>query len=619
MTTHASQRKAIQSDRERRLMTVAPRTLDEEARTVEVVAATETPVSQWYGREIILCDAANVDAGRMSGMSVLDSHNRSTVTAVLGRVESHRFEGRKMIAVFRFADTDRGREAFALVKEGMLKKVSIGYRVHEFDEARQSDGSTLRTVTKWEPYEISLVSVPADRNANIRGVPEMPEADEIEDIIDAPQVITRSAQVQQQFDGLRADGIRAGLDAAAIDAELSSIRTVSEARTRIFDMLADKSNRSPSSPLRDVSDRSDGAHEQVIDALAVRLGGASSAEVNPLRGRSIVEIARHYIAEAGGRAQGFSDRDVIDVAMGVRGIGATHTTSDFPSLLMEGGNRALLARFGALSTPLKSLSQQRNAKDFRPHKIIRPGEAPELEKLSESGEVRRGTLGETSETFVIDSYAKIFGLSRKALINDDLGAFADFIRAFAESAATTEGKLFFGLLSANAFGGQTLSDGKPFFHADHANLANAGAAINVAALDEGRSALRLQKNVNGTGVAGSVPAVLLVGPKKETEAQQIVAQINAAKISDVNPFAGTLRVEVENRYDGYGWWLFADPEMRPALMHGYLEGAEGPQIETREGWSTLGVEYRCLLDFGCGVQDYRAAYFNPGVEPEEAP
>lgn len=142
--------------------------------------------------------------------------------------------------------------------------------------------------------------------------------------------------------------------------------------------------------------------------------------------------------------------------------------------------------------------------------------------------------------------------------------------------------------------------------------AQAERAQYEARLSEARTAMQLQKNVNGTGRAGAVPAVILVGPRLQTVAEQIVASLTSSKISDVNPFAGKLRVEVETRYEGDGWWLFADPATRPALMHGYLDGLDGPQIDAKEGWNVPGIEFRCQLDFGCGVYDWRAAYFNPG-------
>lgn len=623
-----------------------PDTLDEKERTVEAIAATEAPVRQWYGYEILQCIDTAVVTTRLAGLPVIDSHDRSSILNILGQVTEYRFEKRQLIVRIRFAEGERGQAALDLVKSGMLSKVSVGYRIHEYEETDARDGSAILTATLWEPYEVSLVSVPADHNASIRGKSKMAKAvkrvrrpaeadpvrgqvDEIDEQRDegGEELETRSAgggarnaRFQRQLDDVIERGVQLGLKRDDIEEEVGDVRSIDEARAVIFDLLTERQNSTRTDPVRSRERVQDGqADERMIDALAIRLGAKPADMDNPLRSMSLVQIGRQALEARGVATRSLDDQAVADIMVGRSGqrwgeaSRAMHTTSDFPLLLQGAGQRALLERYGAMSSPLKMLSTQRNAQDFRTQTFIRPGEAPKLEKVAEGGEVKRGTLEEDARGMKLDTYAKIFGLSRQAIINDDLGAFSDMIRAFAESSATTEGDLLFSLLSANSFAGVTLSDGTAFFHVDHGNKAATGALIEEASVSAAREAMRLQKNVNKTGTAGVVPAVLLVGPKKETEAEKFVASINAATTANVNPFAGKLRVEVENRYEGNGWWLFADPQQRPTLMHGYLQGSDGPIIETQQGWGVLGTEFRCVLDFGCAVMDFRAAYFNPGT------
>lgn len=49
------------------------------------------------------------------------------------------------------------------------------------------------------------------------------------------------------------------------------------------------------------------------------------------------------------------------------------------------------------------------------------------------------------------------------------------------------------------------------------------------------------------------------------------------------------------------------------MIWGYLAGYDGPRFEVEPGWSTVGVEYRVLLVFGCGGIDWRGMYHNPGA------
>lgn len=229
------------------------------------------------------------------------------------------------------------------------------------------------------------------------------------------------------------------------------------------------------------------------------------------RGKVSISMDLGWIDAAGRRVEALSSRGM-------------HTTSDFPILLQAAGNRALLQRYEPLASPLKSLSAQRNARDFRQQSFVRPGEAPLLEKVLESGEIKSGTTSEDSRGLKIDTYGKMFNISRQALVNDDLGAFSDFLGVFAQSAAETEGNLFASLLLSNEKAGIKLGDDKPLFHTDRKNI-GAPADITVDSVGFARMAMRTHKNVNGTGTAGVVPAVLLVGPSQETDAEKLVASI----------------------------------------------------------------------------------------------
>jgi hypothetical protein len=430
-----------------------------------------------------------------------------------------------------------------------------------------------------------------------------------------------SARVELQIERVRSMALDQGIDEEEVDEALNGVTTAEGARAALFDRLATRSRKQKTTPNRGASSASHDAEDvlqrQVIEALAVRLGGTPPQNSdNPMLGRPVIEIGRSYFERSGVSLRNLTDDRVVGAMLsgdGFRSLGGLHTTSDFPFLLEEAGNRTLLERFQSLPSAIKSVSARRDAKDFRQQSFIRPGEMPKLEKVGQAGEVKYGTLSEEKNGLTLGTYAEIFALTRQAIINDDLGAFGDLLSGFANSAMVTEGDELFALISQNSFGGIKLSDGKNFFHADHGNLAPTGSDINVASLGAARAAMRKQSNVNGTGRAGTVPAILLVGPDMETEAEQAITELMATTQDNVNPFGGKLRIAVEDRLEGTDWYLFADPNIRPALAYGYLQGQTGPRVETKDGWNVLGTEFRCYTDFGCAPFDYRAAYRNPGA------
>jgi hypothetical protein len=292
---------------------------------------------------------------------------------------------------------------------------------------------------------------------------------------------------------------------------------------------------------------------------------------------------------------------------------AMHGTGDFPTLLTGTGTRILLAAYEAAPNPLRSLARRTTVNDFRTKTIVKLSEAPKLLEVNEHGEIHHGTRGEAKEAYSIKTFARIFALSRNAVINDDLGAFSDFSRAAGRAAAETEADVLTALLTANAGAGVTLDDTKALFHTDHGNLAASGTVIDVAALSAARLAMRSQTGLDGVTKVNAVPKYLLVSATKETSAEQVLSTLAAATVATVNPWSGRLELLVEPRLSGNGWYVFADPGTLPVLEYSYLSSAQGPQMASREGWDTLGVEFRVLLDFGAGALDYRGAYRNAGA------
>ncbi len=156
----------------RRSLNLAPKSLDKSSRTVEALIATELPVpmstlQRGDFNEVLLCKPENVDLHRLnSSAPVLDSHDLSGLDEVLGVVVpgSAKAIGRGIIAKLKFNESPDGERAFGMVASG-LNSISIGYLTHD----RRIDDSVrppLHRITEWTPYEVSLVTVPADTAAS---------------------------------------------------------------------------------------------------------------------------------------------------------------------------------------------------------------------------------------------------------------------------------------------------------------------------------------------------------------------------------------------------------------------------------------------------------------------
>jgi len=572
--------------------TFAPSSFNSEAGTVDVVLSTGAGVQRnGFVERLTVSPEAVTVAPRLP---VLDSHRKASIGDILGRAESVRFEGGQMIATLRISNA----AALDAIERGDLTGVSIGYAAAKWANGTDPQtGERTRTATAWTLKEVSLVPLPADPEALIRS--EQLPTTEIQTPPDPTAIQTRAA--------IRAVAATAGLDAAWADSQIDSGADLTATRAAAFEEMT---RRTPA--LRTATVDISAEDPAVIatrqaDALHARIsGGAPSEAARPYMAWGLVEYARDALTRTG----------VVGVTM----MGheellqrALATTSDFPNLLTASGNRVLANAYQAAQSPLKQLARQRTAADFRPMSVLKLGEFGSLKKVTEAGEITALSTAEAKEGYSLDTFAGMFALSRKALINDDLGAFARWGEMMGRAAAETETGRFLALLNLNSGAGPTMGDGKALFHADHGNLAASGAVISSGTLSAARLAMRLQKGLDGVTPVNAQPKYLLVDPSQETTAEAYLAELTPTTVADQNPFAGALTLLVEPRLTVGDWYVFADPAVLPVLEYAYLSSAQGPQLASRDGWEVLGREFRVVLDFGCGATEHRGAYRNPGA------
>ena len=139
--------------------------VDVEKRTVEVAFSSEEPVERWFGDEVLSHAAGAVDLSRLNdGGAVLFNHDWDDQIGVIERawVDADR-RGRALV---RFGNGAKAAEKFQDVQDGILRHISVGYSIVNFEEEVSDDNRTF-TATRWQPYEISFVTVPADPTVGV--------------------------------------------------------------------------------------------------------------------------------------------------------------------------------------------------------------------------------------------------------------------------------------------------------------------------------------------------------------------------------------------------------------------------------------------------------------------
>ena len=143
-----------------------------EERLIELSFSSETPYERWFGPEILDHGEGAVNLKRLSEIGcVLFNHNRD---AVIGKVEKAWVENGRGKAQIRFDEDEKSEIIYQKVKSGTLKGVSVGYRVDNWETVAPGKKSTdgrfkgpCEVAKRWSPFEISIVSIPADDTVGV--------------------------------------------------------------------------------------------------------------------------------------------------------------------------------------------------------------------------------------------------------------------------------------------------------------------------------------------------------------------------------------------------------------------------------------------------------------------
>ncbi|MDO5115992.1 MAG: HK97 family phage prohead protease [Synergistaceae bacterium] len=637
---------------------------------------------EWYS-EVLDHSEGAVDLSRLSEIGVaLFNHNTDRVIGRLEdvRIDREAKKGRCRVLFDADAASD---EIFQKVRSGTLRGVSACFRVYQWEEipaggiSREGIKGPAQIARKWEPIEVSIVSCPADKTVGIGRSIKINERnglsvekfrelvmgafgdlatkkiqrdafeEEIRGILagveaeEAPEAI-RFVREMREASGLGAQpepqpasgGSESNLEAErARSAEIMAIcvrhqipqeeavRYVSEGlsvETVCRNILtAQAKSGGGVSTGRNISV---GAEERekfrraARDGLRMRLGKRSDSfaqGAEDFRGIRLSNLARECV-ERNGESVSYRD-DEEDIAR------RAFSTSDFPIIMTDLARVTLLDAYNEAPTTWNRWCGVGSASDFKEQHKIRFGEMPLLEPILEGGEYKMADLMETKDSFSIGTFGKKFALTRKAIINDELGAFARIPQLFGSASARTIEQAVYKLLFSNPIVGE---DTKALFHADHKNLAGTASALSVKSLSDARVAIRrqtgLRKDANNKVQLNLTPKYLLISPELETPARQILysdTDVSASNPGIINPLKNAFEPIVVPHITDWSWYLAASASEIDTVEVAFLNGQQSPTIEQMPGWDIDGIEYKVRVDFGVWCYEYRGMYKNAGAQP----
>lgn len=360
-----------------------------------------------------------------------------------------------------------------------------------------------------------------------------------------------------------------------------------------------------------------GLTASALEAIALRAAGSDSRFLEKNYEPQTLELADKY--------GGIGIQEYCELASGGKylpkfrrdphaWLQAAFSSMSLPGVLSGVVNKTLLEGFEIVDNTWKKITAFGTTNDFKKYDRYRLTGDFKFQKVGADGELKHGKVGEEQFSMQVDTHGIMFSLTRKDIINDDLGALSAIPKQIGMGAAYAINDALWGLLLSNP----VQKDGKAFFHADHGNLLP-DTDLNYDGFGTAKTKFALQEFTKGRPLS-IPPKYLLVPTALETQAIVLMTSpvLNGGTVltGNVNPHYKLAEV-ISTPYlqaaaftgnSETTWYLFADPRQMAALEVAFLHGKQHPTVERADAdFNTLGIQFRGYMDFGVALQDWRAA------------
>lgn len=323
---------------------------------------------------------------------------------------------------------------------------------------------------------------------------------------------------------------------------------------------------------------------------------------------NMVDLCRGVLAMTGRQTP--SNRDEM--------LRAAFSTSDLSGILSNAAGKMMLNAYQAFPSVARIVARKLSASDFKQHTGYRMVGDTTFKRVTKGGEITHGTFSDQAYPYQVDTFARMFTITRQDAINDDLNALDEIPRFIGRGAATALEELFWALVLANT---------KSFFSAGHKNyLEGADMALSSESLSVAVQAFLEQTDANGKPI-NVLPTWLVVPPSLKTTADALYASKTVAvgggsttasdAVPNGNPFFGLYQPlttpylsneKFHASASATAWYLFGNAADVAAFGIAYLNGMESPTVEqVKLPAEVLGIGWRGYVDIGVCQIDYCGA------------
>ena len=295
------------------------------------------------------------------------------------------------------------------------------------------------------------------------------------------------------------------------------------------------------------------------------------------------------------------------------------SVSDFATMLGNSMTKHMVMEYDSGDPLWKKIVKVRPINDFKQQDFIQMGEFENLDTVAENAAYTEfDTPTEETGNYSPTKRGNYIGISREAIISDDLRKFTTLTTRMGRAANRTLNYFVFDLMMSytSAINDTDIYDGTALYTGAHGN--GGSSALSHTTFRAGRVAMWGQQDLDTHDVFGITPKYLVVPIDLEAAAEVILKTkfIPGSEHNDINTEYNKAEILLcpYLRSDTNNWYLVADPRKWDTIELGFVQGKQKPQLLTADA-PTVGamftndqIRYRARHEYGGAVTDYRTFY-----------
>lgn len=349
-----------------------------------------------------------------------------------------------------------------------------------------------------------------------------------------------------------------------------------------------------------------------VDKVAKQYGD-ETVEAAQKRFRSGGVSLQEIIIEAA-RANGRHDVQRITPGNCYQVLQAAFSSHTLSATLSNVANKTAETSFMEVDQSWREIAAIKNANDFKQMTGVRLVAGMKYQPVAQDGELKHATVGEATYNNQVNTHGILFTLTRKDIVNDDLGLLNDYMAQLGRG----------GAIAVNDHFWSVWLDDAAFFNTDGSKnnyISGATTVLSIAGLDQAFAKFMKQKDESAAFI-GVIPTAVVVPVALHATAQALYVSTHtngpsSSKEPTANTWMGRLKPIVVPYLDAASataWYLVGRSGTVAPIEMAFLNGRELPTIESVElAPDVLGFGVRGYHDFGAARKEYRVAVKSKGA------